>query len=384
MYLQIGEDVYTTRRKWIADTCTRLGLVGDRSKGRHVTVDHVMKWHRPGENGYPVVIVVPSANVSYFAAPKVASSFWGRTLRILHPGRTKYSHTYKVSLKDSLMPRPIASIDSFKKATLKKSWKFSFVRNPYSKLFSAYVDKLVAPNPTYWAGIGKKAIAKFRANASATSLRCGHDATFAEVVQYVLFIDRFKNVRRDPHFSNTYDQILPCEYTYDVLGKMETFQNDAFYIMSKLGMKKEVEILNQTLKYEHALDAIKDSVYSPFEWKRDILKCISVDEALRRIWRKLQLRGIISPTVPYPLSDVESQNVTSDQFITIAGREIEIHQHSSKTTIKPQTAFYRTVPMDVMEQLGEYFYLDTVMFGYTPKPKEYFQTERLIQENILL
>lgn len=56
--------------------------------------------------------------------------------------------------------------------------KVMFTRQPYSKLLSAYVDKLYSPNPFFWGKIGRHIVRKFRSRPSAKSVACGHDVTF--------------------------------------------------------------------------------------------------------------------------------------------------------------------------------------------------------------
>ncbi|XP_076472391.1 uncharacterized protein LOC143301861 [Babylonia areolata] len=67
---------------------------------------------------------------------------------------------------------------------------FTFVREPYARLWSAYVDKLLTPNVLFWRSTGRYIVGKFRKNPSEKSRRCGHDVTFPEFIRYVIDAQR--------------------------------------------------------------------------------------------------------------------------------------------------------------------------------------------------
>ena len=76
-------------------------------------------------------------------------------------------------------------------------------RDPYSRLFSAFVDKLWSPSLRFWRALGKGLVKAMRRNATVTSLDCGHDVTFPEFVRY--FIDgQTKNTSINVHIVPTH------------------------------------------------------------------------------------------------------------------------------------------------------------------------------------
>lgn len=87
--------------------------------------------------------------------------------------------------------------------------KFVFVREPYSRLLSAYVDKLFVPD-SYFDKLGTYIVRAFRANASSESLKFGHDVTFAELVKYVIHAESTGR-KRDYHFVPAHAQCNMCE-----------------------------------------------------------------------------------------------------------------------------------------------------------------------------
>nr|KAG5709565.1 hypothetical protein BaRGS_001615 [Batillaria attramentaria] len=86
-------------------------------------------------------------------------------------------------------------------------------------MFSAYVDKLWAPNLEFWRVLGRNVKLAMRPNSSK-SLECGHDVTFPEVIRYVI-----KGLEEGA-----------CDYDYDYIGHLETFREDAGYILNAINI----------------------------------------------------------------------------------------------------------------------------------------------------
>ena len=69
------------------------------------------------------------------------------------------------------------------KRALGPALKFMFARDPYTRIWSAYLDKFVLP--LFWH-TGKEVVKEMRNNATKASLECGHDVTFKEFLFYIL------------------------------------------------------------------------------------------------------------------------------------------------------------------------------------------------------
>ena len=113
-------------------------------------------------------------------------------------------------------------------------YKFLFVRNPLERILSAYRDKFTQYNKYtkyFQHKYGKFIIKKYRKNANKVSLARGHDVRFEEFVNYIT--DRPSNKEFNPHWAQYYRLCHPCKITYDFIGKMETLDMDAPYVMRK-------------------------------------------------------------------------------------------------------------------------------------------------------
>ena len=155
---------------------------------------------------------------------------------------------------------------------------------------------------------------------------------------------------------------------------MENFKEDALYILNKVGMNSSVKVLSKSDKFKELTidDAITDSIYSPFGWQKGVLKIISWDQALRRVWLKLQMRGIISFTESFDLhmSITDIANLTADQFISKARHA---HLISEPANLKQQKVdvmkeAFMTLHIDDLKAFRNTFKNDFVLFGYDDSP----------------
>ena len=317
----------------------------------------------------------------YCPMEKVGTTFWRRVLYMLTaPDGKRFKNPYDVPIDKALKSDRLytVSLRTVTQGFLKSnSFNFLVVRDPFSRLLSAFVDKLVPPNPYYWKAFGSKAITAFRKNASVRSKLYGHDVTFPEFVKHVTTSEKTgRNL--DVHYISTFSSCKPCETNYNYIGKMETFKNDALFILNKVGMNSTVEFLSEgdTFRDLTTDDAITDSIYSPFSWRKKILQVISWDKALRRIWLKLQMRGIIalSETFDFYVTAGDIANITAEQFVEKARKA---HVQSKPDELKQQKhevireAFMMLHLDDLVAFRNTYKY-DFQLYGYDASPTSLF------------
>lgn len=114
--------------------------------------------------------------------------------------------------------------------------KFIFVRHPLERLLSAYKNKFEQnynSSKYFHNRFGRKIVKMFRANATVYSLSNGDDVTFAEFVAYVTS----KNSVFNEHWMPIDRLCDPCLMNYDFIGKYETLNVDAKYLLHHVGVK---------------------------------------------------------------------------------------------------------------------------------------------------
>jgi len=267
---------------------------------------------------------------------------------------------------------------SDQQSLLENSTKFLFVRDPYHRLYSGYVDKFLSPNTVFWKGLGRPIIQRFRRNASETELRCGHNVSFRELVKF--FIDWMKNENSvDGHFSPEYLHCDPCFYRYDMIGKFETMEEDTIQILKTFGLKRLFEPLNQEFHQRHLLSTIKFEFHKLFlyynYYNKEYHSCLSFREALNLVWQKLKINGLIKKN--FQLSDKYyiHENISKEELTTLAENNIGDVLNKDIAQKNREEAFleaYSSVEKEDMIKLREIFLPDCEIFGYDCEPYALF------------
>lgn len=242
-----------------------------------------------------------------------------------------------------------------------------FVRDPYTRLFSGWLDKFYSTNP-YWWGLGKKIIAMERQNASNQSLECGHDVTFAELVQFFVNDVKEKNCAVDGHFAPSYEHCLPCGLPYTFIGKYETLKEDTIYFLETANITHLVKFSNFETSSDE--DAIKDSSKWAFGTREKVEKCIPFVSGLKRVWKRLQSRGILNMKAIFPEKYLSSANITESDFrgaLLKAYRSFKIEDNKMNREIALREA-YSTLSIKTLHELHEAFDLDFKLFDYDKFP----------------
>ncbi|XP_072020896.1 carbohydrate sulfotransferase 11-like [Amphiura filiformis] len=181
------------------------------------------------------LIVDDKNQLIYCFVPKVACTSWKMVFLqlngFLHPGKTLPQYFVnrpglkKLSvLEEYTLPQRRYILGHYK--------KFMFTRNPYSRVLSVYRNKL-DPGSTFdrakkWQNtLGKVIASKFKDKKSITN----SSLTFPKFISFLLQANSPDN----RHWKSVYDSCFPCDVKYDVIGRFETLETDAKYILKLIG-----------------------------------------------------------------------------------------------------------------------------------------------------
>ena len=316
---------------------------------------------------------------------KIASTFWTRVFKMLEFNQAR-THSVKtpfdVPISQAPASRQYVNLQSgtVDRHDATESFRFMFVRNPYSMVFSAYVDKIVGPNPTMWKTFGEAGVKLIR---KTNSRACGSDLTFTEFLQLILYTDK-SHRPLDCHVKQFFE-CKPCAVNYTYIGKMETFKDDTYHILNKFGQTQTLEVFNHSFSALHAEDAIDDSVSGPFSWKNDIVKCMPWAEALGRVWRKLQIRGVVGAS-KFPLSDEEASLISKEDFKKLVVEHGKTASSPERSQLKQQAyqEAFNSVPNEVLEGIRTVYLREFKLFGYDDRPDELYNKQDTKQQHGML
>ena len=115
------------------------------------------------------------------------------------------------------------------------------VRNPFSRLVSAYYDKLLPTGPgytSYYKKMSQNMNQKFRHLRHNANQRNNTDNKIATFEDFVNYLVTAGNAKADPHWSPYLESCKPCDAKYDYVIKFDTLNNDMEYLKQKLNVSE--------------------------------------------------------------------------------------------------------------------------------------------------
>lgn len=263
----------------------------------------------------------------------------------------------------------VRSISEFNKQFM-DSFKVLFVRDPYKRIFSGYLDKIFFPNVYYWKVLGTHILRNHRLDTTERASRCGHDVSFHELVKYII-----AGHSVDEHFTSYYESCSPCKIQYDFIGKIETSRDDLEIIWKHLNNSSKPKIPFPEIEKPSDLDNLNGHAGSIFGSKVQLSNCMSFYDAMKRAWLALQMRGILGCNVTMPINEDEAQTMTIDEFKSITRRAYqESGSKEFRSQCKSQALMkaYRSLPMADLQKLKQVLKSDCTLFGYDNMPSYIF------------
>ena len=179
----------------------------------------------------------------YCSVPKVACSNWKRVMMVLDGEATDSNAIRKVNHMSFTFLGDFPPLAAKRK--LQEYYKFMFVREPLVRLLSAYKDKFLLNNTSFFKSYGRKIVKKVRKNAAANSK--GDDISLKEFLEYVAE-SRVEDMNE--HWMPFYELCQPCAVSYDFVGSFENLEADANQVLKELNVNEEVSFPKQQSYYK--------------------------------------------------------------------------------------------------------------------------------------
>ena len=289
--------------------------------------------------------------------------------KLLHSDHLKSEFTFIEEIRS-------ADLSKSTYARLAESFSFMFVREPYSRLFSAYENKLYLPNK-FWTQLGIDIINRVR--NPRTSVDTGHDVTFSEMIQYVVIKHNFGE-SLNQHLEPMHERCNPCMVKFDFIGKLETMGKDIEFLGDHLQDSGVIERLTTYNNAEHIETEIRNNQWSgPVSKLYTILNTkqtnISINNLFLRTWSSYHIRGVILKQYEMPFVD-NLMEITEQRYSAALTAAIEqSRDHKDELKLQKHEALvqaYRTVPLNLMHELRTFVKHDCQLFGYEEMPDKLF------------
>ncbi len=132
---------------------------------------------------------------------------------------------------------------------LKSYVKFVFVREPFERLLSAYLNKFYSGKPSFLKRYGRDIIRRYRPGGKIEV----KNKTFHQYVNYVI---NTRNENWDEHWQ-TYDKLChPCGIQYDFIARFEHLKEEAKFVFELSGISRKMNVSFPPFKPSNTLSKV--------------------------------------------------------------------------------------------------------------------------------
>ncbi|XP_071826839.1 carbohydrate sulfotransferase 11-like [Apostichopus japonicus] len=198
----------------------------------------------------------------YCSIPKVACTSWKSILLVLD-GVADSTDQFSQRTINSKSGRWMKQLWKYpihqQKFILQNYTKFMFSRDPFSRVLSAFRNKL-SPNSTFerakfWqAKIGGHILSRYR---STWQKGDPYDLKFSEFAHFINSGHGFNK-----HWNLQYRQCRPCDIDYTILGHFETLQEDSEFVLKVIGADKDVSFPSSN--HSSPTNSSDESIFTSF------------------------------------------------------------------------------------------------------------------------
>jgi len=315
-------------------------------------------------------------NVHYCYVAKVGCTHWKQVLRFVSGEYPKHLKPEKPSDLNREMvhlpPGPRLRVSLLNKkptrTDMSNGHSFLFARNPYARLWSAYLDKIFLPE--YWNLHGYSILMAADVPKTDPRHKCGNDTTFQE---FLTFITKIQYQVVDEHWQTIINVCAPCTIRYEAIGKMESFAKDAEYILDKFNMTFPSGTKSEMSPIEHAYHEVEMLTRYNFHLPIPLKKgCLTDNVTANKLWKAFQYNGYLHRDIGIPWDDMVKHNFSlnpPEVFLETVLRTLRFQETGGLSTKGQKKALlieaYKAIPSDLISKIQDIFKLDFEMFGYS-------------------
>jgi len=293
--------------------------------------------------------------------PKCGSTFW-TTAILTMTNKVNYEEFQHLDRqKISFLYDPNTTISRYKPEV--EDSLVLFTRNPWKRLYSAYIDKIYRLQldflPTIRAILNKN-----------KAEYCGEVPSFQEFLDSIA-----SNIINNNHWKPIKNVCNVCMYNYTYMIKMETFVQDSLYLLDKI-------MTNNTPKKQAIVSLLSDDFSSnsvrqmtrqfTYEGGRLHNNCTSFLDVMTRLWISLQTQCFISENIPFNsnlVTGVSFKDIVQIEEIFLSASNSFILSESKRKEQKRKyfRQAYSNIRLATLYTIRNIYEDDFRLFGYDMK-----------------
>lgn len=315
-------------------------------------------------------------SLSYCKVAETGSTFWSQVFLALagfNPAFHDYEDAETVfdmslgEIKTAISRQHGLTMDWDDKR-VKLTTSFLVAKNPYSRLFSTYIDQIYLP--LHWGKAMKMTDVPKRQE-------CGSDITFQEFLKFIsdsLLSQKHIFIDWAPIFTNC----VPCETQISIVAKEETFAEDVDIILDYVGAESTLREQARLVTNGYMTDKNIAYLVGMYISKGHAVNrgCITEQKLAEKLWTAFQIQGYIRDDIAFPAEKLKS--VMRDDLEEILTELIINAVHSSDMSIEERNdqkrkwklMFWRQVSKETILNVQAAFYEDFHLFKYEIDPNK--------------
>lgn len=314
------------------------------------------------------LIYLKEYNLLLKLIPKIGSTFMINALNFL---LSKTGNSNKIFKKSRML------VHTKHYGILKKTFTPSsvedkrvliFARNPFSRLFSAFIDKIFIFNNLQLA----KIVMKYVNRQSKRTIDCEMGVGFSDFLTYALYSpSKFLGGHYTPVSKELSVPVIASARDL-IIVKQETFSTDIEYALIQANVEqKKTKALHEILRCRRAVTNVKAIVRTSYVKYRRMGKksqCLSWRRLAQRLWKSFQIQGYIHERSSFPADDFQGGFSDPNTFLKVAFQDMERNPVSGEQRSLQRTqAFteaYESVSQKLIQEIVEQYREDFSLFQY--------------------
>ncbi|XP_045190927.2 uncharacterized protein LOC123547735 [Mercenaria mercenaria] len=348
-----------------------------------------------GNNFSLGLIYAEKYKLAYLSIPKIGSTFLKKLFYVLKFG---FRNAHKIFDRmraevHAMSGELVARVNS---SELDHVITLVTARNPYTRLYSAYIDKVYLPLSL---GLGKSIIhenhmmmlSRKVGNSSYTGkhglqqnmdglrqqLGCTKDISFQDFLEFAL-TKPMKGKAMFDHYAPVSVLLSKyiCKLKHLLVIKQETFADDIEYVLKLINVEKNVYELFYNHLYkdraESSIASIVDTTYRQVRMQSDITRrpdCWNMPLVAERLWKTFQIQGYINDISDFPDFKFSEKSYHDPGYLIkiiqneVQNRPLSHYQMEEQRKRAFQKA-YLNVSNYTLGKIRELYATDFEIFGY--------------------